>query len=273
MTICKRVCYNIRQKIWFGGKFMISDRDIIADLHTHTAFSKHAYSTVKENVEVAKSRGLKYVAITDHYFGNGDKLERKNEINRIQYLGERVNTVENGITVVGSAEFNLNQKVEDFYKLKDLLWKPIGFHNWFVDLENTTLDDVFNFFVVGHSKGHNAFVHIERELHKINKGKYSFEECIGCLKRIVDYAKENNVWLEVNESTIIVDDGGAKARLCAWLKYAKEKGNKIYLGSDAHYCMEVGAFNNVLLLLNELEYPKELILNCNEDMLVSLFNV
>ena len=250
---------------------MISKIDILADLHTHTHFSKHAYSTVKENVEVAKDRGLKYIAITDHYFGNGEKLERKNEINRIQYLGERVNTVEKDITVIGSAEFNLRQTVEDFYKLEGLLWKPIGFHNWFIDMENTTLDDVFNLFVEGYNKGHNAFVHIERELHKISKGKYSFDDCLGCLKRIVDYAKDNDIWLEVNESTIIVDDGGAKARLYAWLKYAKENGNKIYLGSDAHYCMEVGEFNNVIALLNTVEYPKELILNCNKNWLFELF--
>ena len=56
---------------------MIVEKDILADMHTHTLFSKHAYSTVKENIEVAKKRGLKYLAITDHYFCNGDNLANK----------------------------------------------------------------------------------------------------------------------------------------------------------------------------------------------------
>lgn len=53
----------------------------IADLHTHTIASGHAYSTVTENAHAAAQRGLKVLAITDHgplmpgaphpyYFGN-----------------------------------------------------------------------------------------------------------------------------------------------------------------------------------------------------------
>ena len=250
---------------------MITQRDIYADLHTHTIFSQHAYSTVKENIEGAKKQGLKFVAITDHYFGNGDELDKKNEINRIKYLGERVNPCEEDIFVVHSAEFNLGQDVFTFEKLKGLEWKPIGLHNWFVDTPNLTTDDIFNLFVEAHKKGHNAFVHIERELHKINHGRYAYEELIDCLKRIVDYAKENDIWLEVNESSIITNDGGATQRLYDWLKYAKKNGNKIYLGTDAHYCGEVGVFNNVLYMLNDLQYPKELILNCDLNKLNSLF--
>lgn len=250
---------------------MIREKDILADMHTHTLFSKHAYSTVKENIEVAKEKGLKYLAITDHYYGNGDELDKKNEINRIQYLGERVNPCDGEIIIIPSAEFNLNQEVFTFEKLNGLAWKPIGLHNWFVDTPNLTLDNVFDLFVEVHKKGHNAFVHIERELHKINHGKYSFDELIEGLKRIIDYAKENDIWLEVNESTIVVNDGGATQRLYSWLRYAKENGNKIYLGTDAHYCDEVGVFHNVLYMLNDLEYPKELILNCNLNQLNELF--
>ena len=58
---------------------MIKREDIYADLHTHSIFSKHAYSTIKENIEIAKERKLKYIAITDHFYGNGDELEKKNE--------------------------------------------------------------------------------------------------------------------------------------------------------------------------------------------------
>ena len=81
---------------------MINKEDILADLHTHTLFSKHAYSTVKENLEAARNKGLSYIAITDHYFGNGDELDKKNEVNRIKYIGERVNRTPD-VAVIGSA--------------------------------------------------------------------------------------------------------------------------------------------------------------------------
>ena len=39
---------------------------IIADTHTHTIASTHAYSTLLENVGYAKKAGLRAIAITDH---------------------------------------------------------------------------------------------------------------------------------------------------------------------------------------------------------------
>ena len=39
---------------------------IIADTHTHTVASTHAYSTLLENVQYAKKAGLRAIAITDH---------------------------------------------------------------------------------------------------------------------------------------------------------------------------------------------------------------
>ena len=253
---------------------MILEKDILADMHTHTLFSKHAYSTVKENIEVAKKRGLKYLAITDHYFCNGDNLDKKNEINRINYLGERTNHCENSdFIVIPSAEFNLGQEIFTPNKLNNVVWRPIGLHNWFVDIDILTLDDIFNLFVEAYQNGHNAFVHIEMELHKVHKGIYSVEEIKEFLRKVVDFAREHDIWLEVNESTIITNECGSKSRLYHWLNYAKENGNKIYLGTDAHYCDEVGQFNNAISMLNEIDYPKELILNCNLDTLNTLFRV
>ena len=39
---------------------------IIADLHTHTLASTHAYSSLTEMVRAASERGLYAIAITDH---------------------------------------------------------------------------------------------------------------------------------------------------------------------------------------------------------------
>ena len=41
------------------GKYLI-------DLHIHTNTSPHAYSTLEENVNRAKQKGMKIIAITNH---------------------------------------------------------------------------------------------------------------------------------------------------------------------------------------------------------------
>ena len=42
--------------------------DIKCDTHTHTLYSRHAYSTIKENVIEASENGLELLASTDHFF-------------------------------------------------------------------------------------------------------------------------------------------------------------------------------------------------------------
>ena len=121
----------------------------------------------------------------------------------------------------------------------------------------------------------SALAHIEREIHKVNNGKYGAElteEVKKFLNNIVYFCKENNIYMEVNESSIVYNEGGAVDRLVYWLKKAKGNKNIISLGTDAHSCYEVGRFDNVLQLLNEIEYPKELIVNCDKDMLMNLKN-
>lgn len=253
---------------------MIKEKDVLADLHTHTTASLHAYSTLKENLDIAKERGLKYIAITDHYFHDGSVVNQKNETARIQYLEKRVNMYETDIYVFGGAEFNLNHPIAYWEKLKNLSWKLLGLHSWFVDIPWATLEDIYGYFQSEADK-HHAFAHIEREIEKLNHGAYNTDdgelhpEVKRFLCAMCDLAKEKNKFLEVNESSILTNKY-CEARMRYWLKYAKQNRNLISMGTDTHYCMDVGIFTKVLSLLNEVDYPKELILNCNQNMLEAL---
>ena len=71
--------------------------------------------------------------------------------------------------------------------------------------------------------------------------------------------------MEVNESSAKNKDLQDIMRI--WIKMAKENGHKICLGSDAHFALHVGRFDNAIALLNEVDYPKELILNCDRTAL------
>lgn len=258
------------------GVVMIDKKEIIADMHTHTIASKHAYSTINENIYVAKLNGLKYLAVTDHYYGNGDAIEKKNEVTRIRFIENNVKPA--GLTLIGGCEFNLCQRIENDYieKLNQLRWRPIGLHTWFVNFDdpNFNLNSVYNYFVMAYKRDkHNAFCHIEREIFKIRDSDIDKDTGLGkkvtdFYVNLVDFAVSNGILLEVNESSLINNEFNAINRMLFWIKYAKEKGANIYLGSDAHWSESVGNFNNVLQLLNSLDYPKDKILNCNEDMLI-----
>jgi len=254
---------------------MIKETDILVDMHTHTIFSEHAYSTILENINQAEKLGVKYIAITDHFYNKGDdEITRKNEITRLAYMQDEINEYEENVKIIGSAEFNLNQKVSNsaWKKFKNMKWRPIGLHTWHVDIINTDLDTLYGYFEESVEQ-FNCFCHIERELHKISNKKYGSElhpDICTFLTNVVDLAKANDIVLEVNEATLRRNECGAIERLEYWLKYAKELNCIISVGSDAHYAREVGRFPNTVRLLNELNYPKELIINCDEEKIRGL---
>lgn len=255
---------------------MITKNDIIADMHTHTTFSEHAFSTIEENVQYALKNGLKYIAITDHYYNSGTIINKKNETTRIKYMEKTINSSLDNIKIIGSAEFNLNQEIFNINDMKELSWKPIGLHSWFLDIPNTSLDILYEKFKQASNYLEcTCFVHIERELHKLEHKRYKENPCCKDIKNwlesICDLAKSRDIYLELNESSIISNECGGVERIRYWLQYAKQNKNKISLGSDSHFCRSVGNFTNAIKLLNEIDYPKELILNCNEQKLKSLF--
>lgn len=252
---------------------MIRQKDIIADLHIHTLASLHAHSTLHECIQVAAENGMRYIAITDHYYGDGTELYRKNEINRLVNLEKCVLTTKYGVKVVGGAEFNISQNVDQWERLKKLAWKLVGVHGWFLNRESTTLEALFDYFQDAANR-YDAFAHIERELNRIDYCKYGrslTEEIKLFLKRLVLLAKEKNIILELNESSLAVDKEGNSDRIMYWLSFAKQQGVLISIGTDSHYCEQVGVFSNVINILNEVHYPKEQVINCNENILQKLF--
>lgn len=247
---------------------MIKQDDILGDLHIHTVASLHAYSTISEIINACKKTNYKYIAITDHLFQLDDPIQRKNETARIEYLSDRMRYED--IFVIGGAEINLNQKVIDIKKFKRAqCWLPIGLHSWFVDFSKINLDDIFNMFKESaENQECTGFAHIERELYKVNpKFSETTEETKKFFDKIIKLAKDNNIPLELNETSFVFREHNPKTHIYYWLNIAKDLKAEIYLGSDSHYHKEIGHFENCLKALNEINYPPELIINLNEKKL------
>jgi len=221
------------------------------DLHTHTISSGHAYSTIQENFQAAKDKGLKMLAITDHgpqmpggphlyHFGNLRVLPR-------EYLGiELLRGVEANII-----DFNGSLDVPDKY-LEKLDIVLAGFHaGCYIagSVEENTQAMI------------NAMKHpyVDVIVHPGNP-EYAINP-----ERLVEASKELGVALEINNSSLTTSRKGSLENCQIIAKLAAIKGSIISLGSDAHWAPLVGDFSKAKRLIKESGLEAEQILNTDPE--------
>lgn len=234
----------------------------IIDLHTHALASGHAYSTVKENIEYAKINGLKYYGLSDHgvnmpggphifYFHNLKILPK--EIDGVRILkGMEANIID--------YDGNIDVEMDQYIRKLDYIIASL--HT--ICLEPGTKEENTRATL-------NA---MDNELVKIighpDDGRYELD-----YEAIVKKAKEKNVLLEVNNSSLSEDSFRPNARenYKKMLTLCKENKVRVILGTDSHICYQVGIFDNAEKLLDELDFPKELVINYNEDEIIEFFKL
>ena len=86
---------------------------------------------------------------------------------------------------------------------------------------------------------------------------------------IVDAAKENHTLLEINNSSLdsLSSRVGAWQNLQEMLHMCAEKKVPVVAGTDAHFSRAVGVFDHVEVLLEEMNFPEELVVNSSVDLL------
>ena len=92
---------------------------------------------------------------------------------------------------------------------------------------------------------------------------------------MIDLAEQYGIYLELNESSIRnFKNEFYYDKMCNWVRYAADRNVMFCLGSDAHYCENVGGFKNCLTILNRYNIGPERILNhiCNEDKIRTFLN-
>ncbi len=227
---------------------MKNNWNFIADMHTHTIASDHAYSTVLENIKQAKERGLMAVASTDH----GPAIKDSPDV--IHFTNLRALPLEiDGVRLLKGAEVNLlNADGDldlDIKHLKKLDWVIASFHKEVLvpmDKEAHTqayLNALNNPYVdmLGHT-GNPIFPYDEEMVIK---------EAARCGKVI-----------ELNESSPI-SRPGSEENCFRILSLCKRYGVFVCVDSDAHFCSYVGSFPKSKILLDRLDFPKELVINAD----------
>ena len=230
---------------------------IFTDIHTHTMASAHAYSTLTENVNAARERGLELIAMTNHCPG----MAVAPHIWHFENMKCIPRTI-NGVKVLRGAELNiLNKKGEvdmDESHLKRLEVAIASLHQSMY--ENKNDDDHTETWL---NVMDNPYVDI---LGHPGRSGYKFDH-----DAVIKKAIEKNICIEVNQLTIRKPEYRPECREI--ILACKKHGAKITVSSDSHFWDTIGGFDDVIYLLTELDFPEELIVNRNEKSLMGYLKV
>lgn len=222
---------------------------IIADTHTHTIASGHAYSTLRENADAAANAGLLFLASTDHtgqipgapsdiYFRNKDAFPKQLSGVHILY-GCEVNIID------FAGGLDLPQQT-----LAGLEWVVASFH--YLTLKPGTVEDHTRAWL-----GVAANPHVDVIGHCGN-GTYQFDyEPV-----IQEFAIRGKI-VEINTHSFKCRPNSAQnCRTVALL--CKKYRVSVVISSDAHSEALVGNFEAGIRLLEEIDFPEDLVLNADE---------
>lgn len=232
----------------------------LVDLHTHTVASGHAYSTWNENVKAAKKIGLKVYGVSEHapmlsgsckeiYFNNFKVLPK--------YVGNL--RVINGIEA-NIYDYNGSIDVSESTLLK-LDYVIASLHTICIESGSVAQNTAA---LIGAMR--NPFVKI---IGHPDDDNYPLD-----YEELTQAAKAEKVALELNNSSInplSVRKSGEK-NIRRMLEKCMDNQTMIILGSDSHFCDQIGKFKDSYRILKEMNFPKELIINEDLERLPYVLN-
>ena len=234
-------------------------RDIL-DVHTHTIASGHAYNTMMEMIRAAQDKGLEVYGITEHaprmpgtchdfYFHNLKVVERQyGELEVL--LGVELNILDEK----GSVDLNepdLGNMDVTIASLHTPCIAP-GSREWNTEcLIQTMKNPHVN--VIGHP----------------DDGRYELD-----YEAVVQAADEYHTLLEINNNSM--QPGGSRRNArendLELLRLCKKYQVPVILGSDAHYYKDILSHEFAYALLQESDFPKELVVNTDKKKLYAYIN-
>lgn len=240
---------------------VMKDFKPLADLHTHTIVSGHAYSSLQEMAQAAAAKGIKILGVTEHgpaIPGTCGRLYFKNMIviPREMY----------GVRLLLGAELNILNYRGDLDaddKLMSMLDLRIaGIHSvcWEGGTRRQNTEGVMH-------------VIADPRIHIIShpadgSADLDFES-------LVIAARDAHTLLEINSHSLHPARHKTTARPnnIELLRLCRKYDMPVILGSDAHISFQIADYSNVLPLIDETDFPQELILNDKPDQLLDFIGL
>jgi putative hydrolase len=88
------------------------------------------------------------------------------------------------------------------------------------------------------------------------------------IDRLIQCAYDTGTLIEINNSSFIGSRKGSAENCKNIAVKAKKKGIKLAAGSDCHICFDVGKFNKVEEIFEEIGMPEELVINTDPQKLI-----
>lgn len=219
------------------------------DVHTHTVMSGHAYSTLQEMVAAAQQKNLDILGITEHapgipgtcnpiYFRNLHVVPRRFGNLRL-LLGAELNILD----TKGTLDLD-----EYYYKMLDIRIAGIHLLCW----EGGTIEENTQGMI-------NAIRNPWTQI--ISHPGDGTAELL--FEPIVLAAKESKTLLEINNSSLNPNRNKETAlrNNLEILRLCKRYEVPVVLSSDAHISYAIADYSFIWPLLQETEFPDELIMN------------
>ncbi len=226
---------------------------IIGDLHTHTVASTHAYSTITENCRSAAERGIKVVAMTDHW-GEMPDSPHIWHFENLRILPRQIC----GVTVLKGVETNIINNNGQFdmprKTLEKLEWVVASMHRQVYE-PSTVENHTRAYIKAAQDPIVDVIGHCTTDLFPID-----FEKCVKAFK---EYEK----LVEINESSILYKKGSLKNSY-ELLRLCKKYEVPVVFDSDGHFCELIGVVDTAVKIAEEVGFPEELVVNADYDRLM-----
>lgn len=221
----------------------------VADMHTHTLASGHAYNTINEMIRAAAEKKLKMIGISEHapampgstnayYFQNLNILEKKKYGIEVRYGAEL-----NIIDLKGTTDL-------DERSLRDLDYCIASLHTTCL-VPGTEKENTYALLQAMQQPKVKMIGHPD-------DGHFPLD-----YEAVVREAKQKGILIELNNASLNPRGFrvGAYENDLRIMELCVKYGAEIIVGSDAHREEDVGEFSRVEKLLEETEFPEELIAN------------
>ncbi|RGX30064.1 phosphatase [Enterocloster asparagiformis] len=226
----------------------------VADLHTHTSVSQHAYSSLDEMARSAAELGLAAIGITDHGPGMMDGAIRHHF-----YCMRGLPKAVHGLRLVAGAEVN----IKDF--------------DGGLDLDRDVLRQLDFVVASYHVEAIDPAASEQHTRGWLNVIANPDVDCLGhcgnpvfaCdYEAVVKACREHGKAVEINSSSFKVRPGSSETcRAVALL--CKEYGVPVLISSDAHSRYLVGDHQAAIRLLESVGFPEELVINGEKGRLMN----